>query len=506
MKFIAYSDAHFHHNWPEFNPQMPSGLSRWLEIQLGIWKDIHDLAINYEVDATLFAGDLVHKRAFVHTTQNNSLLDLYKNYHYRPEYMISGNHDRLDQNFNAVQAFDGIGEAVVLSDRNGWQITQTTTRGTYLICGAKPGGAIPTPPEISFPVHTKILLAHGVLNGAQSASGFELKGGYNLSDFKEWDLVILGDIHKRQIHGNVLIPGAPLQQNWGDEGMSCGCWLIDTEEYATAQKGIGLSHNAKMEPVSYRIGDSPIGVRFLPIKAPKFISVTQENLKEVLEQEKNDFDYFDFRLVQELPKSDYKELKKRFPQSYFGVQRKEEDKRKSGPRITKKNSLAEVLGGYWDIHLSKKSATREAFAKAAMHYLLQANPKLEAGKGSFKDIQIDWVAATNFLSFESIRVDISKLTAPVYQITGTSDEETSLTNGVGKSTFAVEILSYVLFDQLARTKSRSKDRLIHDPHHLGKGKDLLCECGLTVNNQSFIIQRYRRHKILGSGSRILKKS
>ena len=78
MRFLAYADIHFAHNWVEFNPTESNGRSRWLNITIDVWKQIDRLAQEYQVDGKLFAGDLSHKRSFIHTTVNNSILELYK--------------------------------------------------------------------------------------------------------------------------------------------------------------------------------------------------------------------------------------------------------------------------------------------------------------------------------------------------------------------------------------------------------------------------------------------
>lgn len=470
MRFIAYADIHFAHNWPEFNPVEANGKSRWLNITVDVWNQIQDYAIHYDVAAKLFAGDLSHKRSFIHTTVNNSILDLYKNSTVK-EIMVPGNHDRLDQKFNAVQALDGIGKAC-LADRE---------NGCWGIVGIEPGEKIPKPHSW----HSKYLLAHGQLQGATNPNGFEITGGYTLKDFEGWDLVVLGDIHKKQIHGNVLIPGAPMQQNWGDTGLECGCWLIDTEE-----------PNSSILPWA-KVGDC--WAQFLPIKAPRFIVVTQENIEAVLKVEKDDYNYYDFRLTSELDKASYKELKQRFPNSYLIV--KKPEKKEAKVFISARtNSPKEILEKYYAIRV--KGESMEQFVEKGLQYLFTADPKQI--NRSHKDVTIRYLKAENFLCFEKIFLDFEALPHSLYQITGSSDDQTSTVNGIGKSALAIELLSWVLYDKLCRSSTRSKDRIIHDPTHSGHAKNLLGEVGIRVGKIDYIIQRYRKHASLGSGNRILR--
>ena len=93
--------------------------------------------------------------------------------------------------------------------------------------------------------------------------------------------------------------------------------------------------------------------------------------------------------------------------------------------------------------------------------------------------------------------------AAIYLIGGSTDEETTLTNSIGKSALTTEVICFTLFDKLARSSTRSKDRLIHDPHRTGNAKGLLTEVGLRVDGKTFIIQRFRKHPELGTGVRLL---
>jgi DNA repair exonuclease SbcCD nuclease subunit len=486
---LIYSDIHFHHAWPEFNPLMPSGLNKRLEIQIDVWKQIEVYAQKYNCNFKAFSGDLFHKRSFLHTTAINSILDLYKTCK-TPEVFIFGNHDRYSQEFNSAQCIDGIGEARIVPKNGNDFITFTDGKEAIVIAGAHPGQKLPVKPMFDatqggFKKVTYILLAHGVLNGSKSQSGFELEGGYNLEEFKEWGAVALGDIHLSQIKGNVLIPGSTQQMNWGDSDLHCGCWLLNTEQ--------PNNKDGNWRQVG------TCWVKFLPLYAPRFIKVTKENFEEICKVERDDFNYYDFKLNQEVPPEFCKEIKKRFPNSYLSVT--EVKKEKAKVSISQKtNTPKEILEKYYDLRV--KGSQKDRFVEQGMTYLFQADPTQVTA--SHKDIKLLWIKAHNFLCYEDVFLDLRTLKRSLYQITGTSDEETSEKNGVGKSSLITELLSYVLYDKLCRSASRSKDRLIHDPQHLGKAKDMFGEVGMEVEGQVFIVQRYRRH-VLGTGSRILKQ-
>lgn len=483
--FLVYSDIHFWNNWPEFNPLTSSGLNKRLEVQLDVWKQIEELAILHKVDAKLFSGDLFHKRSYFHTTVVNSVLDCFKKGKIA-EFMISGNHDRWSPQFNAVQALDGINTAYVIPKEKSYFIEGDS----FVIAGALPGGPVPKVTDIvSKP---KILLAHGILNGSKAQSGFELSGGYNLEDFKGWDLCCLGDVHKKQVIGNVLIPGSTQQNDWGESDLECGCWLLSTEQPRLTSCDLD-------RPMQWQ----QVGTcwsKFLPLRSPKFIKVTQENFSKVIEKEFDDYNYYDFKLTQEIDKPYYKEVKKRFPNSYLSVSIRRVDKSKASSISQRKNTPKEILEKFYDLRVKGKH--KEEFVDLGLEMLLQADPTQI--NTSHKNLEIEGIKAENFMCFEKVELDFTKLNRSLYQITGVSDEETSNTNGVGKSSLITEILTFCLYGTLARSANRSKDRLIHDPKHEGKVKGLFVEATIKIGDVRYKIQRYRKHSF-GTGSRILRE-
>lgn len=453
MKFIIYSDIHFYHGWSEFNPIGNDSIPLRLKHQVDVWKQIDQLAFSKGA-IKLFSGDLFHKRSFLHSTVYSQVLELYKKAK-TLEYLIPGNHDRYDKNLNAVTPLHTIGKCVVLKDGQ----THGFNIGRMKISGAYAGSKIP---EFMEGFHN-ILLCHGMLNGAKLQNGFEVKRGYTLKDFEGYDLVVMGDIHKKQQHGNVLIPGSPLQQNWGDAGEECGCWEYDSE-------------SKKLD--------------FIPLKAPKFNIVTQDNIEEVLKVENDDYNYYDFRLKEGLSKSEYKEIKSRFLNSYVSVKR-EDKKSVKGILISRTSSLDEILSKYFE---KKLTGDRETFIEKSKGYLSKVNPNLSFNN---KSIIFKGIKAENFLSLKSFELNYDDLAREPYLICGE--------NGGGKSTIATEILVYTLYNMFTRNSVKSKDGAIHDPEKTGKGKNLFTQVHIEINGDQYFLQRFRKHDSLGSGSRILVK-
>lgn len=499
-RLIAYSDHHWSHNWPEFNSQEADGRTRWLNVQLRVWHQIHQLARQHKAVCVVSGGDTFHRRSYIHTTVNNTVLDLYKELEI-PEVLCGGNHGRHSTQFNADDALDHIGLARVVPTPTGEPINFIQDGEPIHIYGALPGGEIPKPTTLG----TNILLAHGMLNGATSQSGFELKGGYTLSDFAGWSCVILGDCHAKQLHGNVLIPGSTMQHTWGDTALDCGCWLVDTQVFNGVLSSAPTVREAKVGDVTwYHIGESSIGVRFLPLSSPRFINVNAANFDEVMratEAQPDTTNYYDFKLETELDQDAYREIKRRCPQSYLVAKQAETARKPGVVSISSKSSgPQEILERYHTLRV--KTAPAKEFVEEGLRYLLTADPKQKAR--GHKKLEILWMRAENFGPFRDVRLDITSLTEPLYQVTGTSDDETSTVNGTGKSFLATEVLCWVLYDKLARSSRRSKDALVHNPMHAEKATGMLCEVGLRVEGVTYAVQRFRKHETLGTGSRVLQ--
>jgi DNA repair exonuclease SbcCD ATPase subunit len=84
----------------------------------------------------------------------------------------------------------------------------------------------------NFEADYKIALYHGPIYGSLLEGNFQLKeGGIKVEDFDGYDLVLLGDIHKRQFLNEsktIAYPGSLIQQNQGEE-LKHGFMIWDLE-------------------------------------------------------------------------------------------------------------------------------------------------------------------------------------------------------------------------------------------------------------------------------------
>lgn len=90
------------------------------------------------------------------------------------------------------------------------------------------------PPEIEKSSNLNIGLFHGPIQGLYTDIGYKFEEGFDSSKFKGCDVVLCGDIHKRQV---IDIPGgkkaymigSTIQQNFGERIAKHGYGVYDTE-------------------------------------------------------------------------------------------------------------------------------------------------------------------------------------------------------------------------------------------------------------------------------------
>ena len=86
----------------------------------------------------------------------------------------------------------------------------------------------------SFKSETKVALFHGALDTSYTDAGYKVESDdLKISMFDGYDMVMLGDIHKRQFYNKdetILQVGSLIQQNFGEAFNNHGCaiWNVDT--------------------------------------------------------------------------------------------------------------------------------------------------------------------------------------------------------------------------------------------------------------------------------------
>jgi DNA repair exonuclease SbcCD nuclease subunit len=186
-------------------------------------------------DRIVFTGDLVHSKnqmtpeliefvAWVLTECSKIAKTI----------VIIGNHDFLENNMSRLDALTPIIES--LRNEN---IVYYKNRGSYedqniewVVFSLMDHNV---PPDITESQRTKIGLFHGPVVGLSTDIGYKFEDGIDSSRFAGCDLVLCGDIHKRQVFSipnekKAYMVGSTIQQNFGETVRKHGFGIYDVEE------------------------------------------------------------------------------------------------------------------------------------------------------------------------------------------------------------------------------------------------------------------------------------
>ncbi len=231
-----------------------------LEAALKEWEEI-------KPDRIVFTGDLVHSKNQM-TPELIRLLSWWMTETSKicPTIYLIGNHDFLENNQDRLDAITPIVENL-----NNPNITYYKNKGCYeddnVMWCIYSLVQENERPEITDTDKIKIGLFHGPIVGLKTDIGFEFEEGYNAEIFEGCDIVLAGDIHKRQVfdipNGNkAYMVGSTICQNYGESIKNHGYGVLNVEDF------------------SYTFKDLENQQPFLSFKITDIIDI--ENEKEIL--------------------------------------------------------------------------------------------------------------------------------------------------------------------------------------------------------------------------------
>lgn len=195
----------------------------------------HQENIQYEEIRIIVAGDIAHQKINISNEQllltSWFLKELSK---YGKVVIIPGNHDFLENN---TQRMDSITPVVQLLDDP--TIVYYKDSGDYIdeniqwvVYSLYQHNARPefTKDETKLTVG----LFHGPIMGLSTDLGYEFEDAYDRLNFVDLDLLLCGDIHKRQQFtlpngGHAIMVGSLIQQNFGETVKHHGYGIYDVE-------------------------------------------------------------------------------------------------------------------------------------------------------------------------------------------------------------------------------------------------------------------------------------
>lgn len=222
--------------------------------------DMRDYCLTHKINNVLMAGDMFHKRSNIEVVVFNAtykVLDSFYNCGITV-HAIAGNHDQVDASKVPVSAIHSFRE-----------IIHVIEKPEYFSLDDVEVVAVPYSKDKQFVLQSikelrekcsdpdrAILLCHVGLTGGKVGSGmYVMSDEYSLGDlqYDHWKYVICGHYHQPQIlEYNTIYCGTPVQNTFNDElpwddGYN-GFFVVDT--------------------------DLRYDIEFIPIKAPRFITVS----------------------------------------------------------------------------------------------------------------------------------------------------------------------------------------------------------------------------------------
>jgi len=207
-----------------------------LETALNEWKEI-------KPDRIIFTGDLVHSKNQM-TPELIRLLSWWMTETAKicPTIYLIGNHDFLENNQDRLDAITPIVENL-----NNSNITYYKNKGCHedenVIWCAYSLVQDNERPDIPLTDKIKIGLFHGSIIGLKTDIGFEFEEGYEAEIFDGCDVVLAGDIHKRQIFDipngkKAYMIGSTICQNYGENIKNHGYGVLNLEDFSYTFKDL----------------------------------------------------------------------------------------------------------------------------------------------------------------------------------------------------------------------------------------------------------------------------
>ena len=185
-------------------------------------------------------GDIVHAKTDMSPELINMVSYLFCELaDRRPTIVITGNHDANLNNNSRLDALTPIVEAInhpnlyYLRNSGLYEVGDVAISVMSLLDSKENYITFDKLPQNKSYRHT-IAMYHGTIANSEVDSGLTLSHGLDWDTFAGYDLVLLGDIHKRQVLCKedpiIFYPGSLVQQNFGESFEGHGYALVDLKE------------------------------------------------------------------------------------------------------------------------------------------------------------------------------------------------------------------------------------------------------------------------------------
>lgn len=221
-KIVHFSDLHIRlfKDHELYKKVLEQALSEWSSIK---------------PDRIVFTGDLVHSK----NQMTPELVDfiawiLTECTKISKTILIIGNHDFLENNVTRLDALSPVidslkNESIVYYKDRGVYLDENINWCVFSLIEHN------VPPQIIKSSNINIGLFHGPVQGLYTDIGYKFEDGFDVSKFKGCDLVLCGDIHKRQVFDipggkKAYMVGSTIQQNFGETVRKHGYGVYEVEK------------------------------------------------------------------------------------------------------------------------------------------------------------------------------------------------------------------------------------------------------------------------------------
>jgi DNA repair exonuclease SbcCD nuclease subunit len=209
------------------------------ELYRGIIQNMLEKFREISPDRIVFTGDLVHSKNQM-TPELIEMVSwvLTECSKIAKTILIIGNHDFLESNMSRLDALTPIidslnNDNVVYYKNRGVYTDENIDWAVYSLVDHN------IPPDINPSTNVKIGLFHGPVQGLTTDIGYKFETGFESDKFNGCDLVLCGDIHKRQVFDipggkKAYMVGSTIQQNYGEtiNRHGFGIYNLETDEYS----------------------------------------------------------------------------------------------------------------------------------------------------------------------------------------------------------------------------------------------------------------------------------
>jgi DNA repair exonuclease SbcCD nuclease subunit len=229
-------------------------LDVYKEVFKTFFKETREICKDYEYGEVRIAivGDLLHQKITISNEQVQIAgWFLKKCAEIAPVVIVAGNHDLLEDN---QERMDSISPIINLMDNPNIQYLKErkcypdrdVVWCNYSVFEHNQRPEIEEARETYGEDRKYIGLYHAPIIGSTTDKGYTLKGGANMEHFEGCDVVLLGDIHKRQEFNHkgikAVFPSSLIQQNYGESIDKHGYLVWDVETLSYTEHDIATSY------------------------------------------------------------------------------------------------------------------------------------------------------------------------------------------------------------------------------------------------------------------------